>query len=456
MTATERPISEDFLNQMQLLLGSDFDAFRESLDMVPPVSLRLHSRKGMTPNPDWETIPWIKGGYYLPSRPVFTLDPVFHAGAYYVQEASSMLLDPVLRQLLEDQKPVRVLDLCGAPGGKSTLIASLLPAGSLLVTNEVIQSRGAVLRQNMEKWGFSNQIVTQLDARDFAPLAGFFDLILVDAPCSGEGLFRKDLNARSEWSPEHVHFCAGRQKRILNDCVPLLAPGGHLVYSTCTYNASENELNAAWLQAEYGLQVYRAKLDPSWGLVAKQAGYQAYPHKLRGEGFYFSVFTRETGTPFQRKRQYSLPTDWALAGKKQIPLWADWLEAPMDFAYLQHSNGSVRFFPAGLQEDVLTVLGEIGKGWVGTSAGQLKGKSFIPDQALAWSLHLSATTPAIELSRDKALQFLKGESFQKEPDWPIGWQLIRYQGFGLGWVKVLPNRINNYLPKSLRIRMAIS
>ena len=205
-----------------------FVLFEKALNEPPPVSFRINPFKmrisdyelridvpqSVFRNP-MSAIPWASGGFYLPERPVFTLDPTFHAGGYYVQEASSMFLETALRQSVNFDKPLKIIDLCAAPGGKSTLIASLLNPESLLVANEVIRSRVPVLQENLEKWGCPNVAVTSADVEDFEPLAGWFDVVVVDAPCSGEGLFRKDENARSEWSPAAVEMCAGRQKRIL-------------------------------------------------------------------------------------------------------------------------------------------------------------------------------------------------------------------------------------------------
>ena len=246
-------LPDAFAAQMQQQLGSDYEAFAAALATPPPVSIRLNPRKpavdivGLTP------VPWCAEGFYLPSRPVFTLDPLFQAGAYYVQEASSMLLAEAIRQTVGKRKPyagqapLKALDLCAAPGGKSTLLASALPPHSVLVCNEVIRSRVPVLRENIDKWGYANVVVSHHDPDDFAPLAGFFDLVMIDAPCSGEGLFRKDPKAMNEWSPEHVMLCAARQGRILAASAPLVAEDGWLIYSTCTYNDAENRQAMQWL-----------------------------------------------------------------------------------------------------------------------------------------------------------------------------------------------------------------
>ncbi|MEO6758980.1 MAG: RsmB/NOP family class I SAM-dependent RNA methyltransferase, partial [Saprospiraceae bacterium] len=237
-----------FERQMQVLLGAAWPNFAAALGTPAPVSIRLNPAKHL-PEPLLPTeaaVPWHPQGRYLAERPVFTLDPGFHAGGYYVQEASSMFLYEALRQTVDFSKKLNVLDLCAAPGGKSTLLADLVGPDSLLVANELIRSRVNSLRENLEKWGAPNVAVTSGEAGDFAGLEGFFDLIVADAPCSGEGLFRKDPAAMGEWSPAAVELCSLRQQRILSEVLPALAPGGILVYSTCTYNTAENEAQVEW------------------------------------------------------------------------------------------------------------------------------------------------------------------------------------------------------------------
>ncbi len=280
----------DFSSQMQALLGPEFPAFLEALDQPAPLSIRLNPAKpsGWTTK-DLEPVPWHPQGRYLPERPQFTLDPAFQAGAYYVQEASSMLIGEALRQILDLSLPLRALDLCAAPGGKTTLLASLLTEDSLLVANEVIQSRTLPLRHNIAKWGLPNVWACNHDSREFAPLEGYFDLVLVDAPCSGEGLFRKDPDAAAEWSLNNVELCCGRQKRILADAAPLLRPGGILLYSTCTFNHREDGENARWLAEQYGFSLLPLSLPPEWGIVDTGAGYQCYPHRVKEKAFSWPV-----------------------------------------------------------------------------------------------------------------------------------------------------------------------
>lgn len=443
---------------MQALLPEEYPAFLASLQEPAPVSIRLNPGKigggadrlfpGATP------VPWHPEGYYLPERPVFTLDPLFHAGAYYVQEASSMFLQEALRQTLPVSRPLNILDLCAAPGGKSTLLASLMPEGSLLMANEVIRQRAGILRENLEKWGNAHVAVSNTEADSFGALEGWFDLIVTDAPCSGEGLFRKDPDAVREWSPAHVEFCAARQKRILSDVLPALAPGGILVYSTCTYNPQEDEENAAWLARTFDLTALTLSIPREWGIAEASPGHHFYPHRLRGEGFYLALFRKKDGE--QRKSQP--PTVFRSLKplpKALQPLLHDWFEQPGDFRFMQTPSGDVLALPAVLESVYLTLDKTLSAHkWFGLYAGSFKGNDFIPSHALALSTALAPTPPHVDLSREEALRYLKKEVFDLPAGAPSkGWVLARHQGLHLGWLKALPNRWNNYLPPERRIRM---
>ena len=235
-----------FEQRMNTILKNEMEDFRHVLSTSAPTSIRWNPLKNNNFSKKELPVPWCAEGYYLSSRPSFTFDPLFHAGTYYVQEASSMFLEVLVKHILPD-RPVRVLDLCAAPGGKTTHLASLLSSGSLLVANEVIKARSNILQENLMKWGTSNVVVTNNDPADFHSLKGFFDIVLVDAPCSGEGMFRKDNAAISQWSESHVNLCAARQKRILAHAIELLAPDGCLIYSTCTFAPEENQHNVNWM-----------------------------------------------------------------------------------------------------------------------------------------------------------------------------------------------------------------
>lgn len=441
---------------MQDMLGpEEYAAFAAALQEAPPVSIRMNASRASAPTAGIsDAVPWHPFGFYLAERPVFTLDPAFHAGAYYVQEASSMFLYEALRQTVDFSKHLKVLDLCAAPGGKSTLIADLHNPESLLVANEVIRSRVGVLRENLEKWGAPNIAVTGAEAEEFSMPGGWFDVVVTDAPCSGEGLFRKDPGAVREWSPAHTEFCAGRQRRILAAAVAALKPGGVLAYSTCTYNRLENEDNADWLASSFGLDMLRLKLPPEWGIVESNGGYRFFPHRLRGEGFYIAVFRKKDGPEVRHTVPANFQNLRPIA-KNLVPQLSPWLNAEYKTRFFQTPSGAILALPASLESEYLVLDKLLKTKWFGVAIGEFKGKDFIPSHALALSRLLSPALPGIELTREQALLFLKKEIFDLPPETPRGWVLARYAGLNLGWMKVLANRMNNYLPSERRIRMDI-
>ena len=432
-----------FLARAQQLLGNAMPAFLDALDTPSPVSIRLNPAKrvGRRPFEDMaeEAVPWCDGAYYLAERPVFTLDPLFHGGVYYVQEASSMFLASILRHILP-QRPLRVLDLCAAPGGKSTLLASLLPSGSLLVANEVIRSRALVLRENIIKWGLDNVAVTSADPARFTSLTGMFDLILVDAPCSGEGMFRKDERAIDEWSENNLHLCEERQRRILTDIWPALAPGGYLVYSTCTYNPGENEKMLEWLIESH--QATSVPVPHEYpGVVASSTGLRFYPHLVRGEGLFMGVVRKEDGSVRSMKKERCKPA--------KLP--ADTTDYLPDLAsYVPHVAGATLCLLPARHADFLHLLNATtGLHYACLEIGdELKGQ-LRPSPALALFSRISYQN-RLTLDLPTALSYLRRENLTHESG-PGGWLLVTYQNVPLGWAKVASNRLNNYYPKEWRI-----
>lgn len=260
-----KSLPDILLRDLENVKGFNKEQFIEAHQMQAATSIRLHPQKGKNLFADNEQVPWCATGRYMPQRPVFTTDPLYHAGAYYVQEPSSMFLDYVLGQLLPNRSGLRVLDLCAAPGGKSTLIASLLEEDSLLVSNEVIRTRASILEENMTRWGHMNTWVTSNDPRDLGKLKSYFDVIVVDAPCSGSGLFRKDQRALDEWSEGNVQLCSQRQQRILADIWPSLKQGGILVYATCSYSQQEDEDVIDWVADTFGVDSLGVEVNESGG-----------------------------------------------------------------------------------------------------------------------------------------------------------------------------------------------
>lgn len=302
------------------------------------------------------------------------------------------------------------------------------------------------------KWGRANIITTQGDSNQFADLSGLFDLILVDAPCSGEGLFRKNPKARSEWSPDNVQLCASRQRRILHNAMELVREGGFLIYSTCTYNPYENDDNVAWICEQGGFEVFSLSLPEAWGIVATQSGYQCYPHRTRSEGFYISVL-QKTGAAKKPGKVRPLRY-FSTAGKLADKLSTQWLSPNGNWQVLSDPQEEWYFIDKQ-HRDLLARLSHTGlRITPGTPLGILKGRDLIPAHALALSVEQSSTIPGVEVEEAAALAFLRKQELKDHLATDrTGWQLIRYDGYGLGWVKMLPRRINNYLPKQYRIRM---
>lgn len=408
-----------------------------ALNEMPPVSVRLHPRKFHQELP-LEKVKWCKDGFYLPKRPVFTFDPVFHSGAYYVQEASSMIIGEIVKEISE-KYPIKIaLDLCAAPGGKSTHLLSSLPEEALLVSNEVVGARLGALDENMAKWGYPNVIITSDDPSHFTSLVNLFDLILVDAPCSGEGMFRKEEAALTEWSEKNVEHCSIRQKSILSDILPTLKPGGFLIYSTCTYNEKENEQNVRLLTEEFDLELMN--------MNGVEGTKRFFPHTHKGEGFFVSVL-RKRESDFRPFRMAKVSTKTTNGDYKNFLV--DY--SAKKFTFFE-DNKQIRVFPTEHFALLETLKKSLRIHKCGTIIGTPMGKDFIPDHELLLSVHFDKNSfPHTELTYEQALQFLSKEV----PSVTVshkGWGYFSYEGFPLGWYKSVPGRINNYFPKDLKIR----
>ncbi|MDN3654521.1 RNA methyltransferase [Ferruginibacter paludis] len=399
-------------------------------------------------------VPWSTDGYYLSQRPSFTLDPVFHAGAYYVQEASSMFLEQVLRQTTDLTQSIKVLDLCAAPGGKSTLLQSLISNTSLLVSNEVIKTRVNVLAENITKWGAANVVVTNNDPKDFPRLENYFDVIVVDAPCSGSGLFRRDADLVKEWSPQNVTMCSQRQQRILADVLPALKEGGSLIYSTCSYSESEDETIADWLVEECHLIPVAIPTQPEWGIVETRSpkhqgyGYRFYPDKVKGEGFFIAAFTKgEKVAPVWQSNKYKTKSERLAA--KEIDIVQPYLTTNESFFFIKQQDETIAL-PAHLENELATIQHSLYIKKAGVKMGTIIRNELVPDHELALSNCISKTIHAIEVDKATALQYLRKQEIKLATDLK-GWALLTHQQLPLGWIKILPNRINNYYPANWRI-----
>lgn len=391
-------------------------------------------------------------GRILPERPDFAFDPLFHAGAYYVQDASSMYLEsilPVMKQMRSERPEgvFSVLDLCAAPGGKSTHLLSMLGEipGSLLVSNEVIRSRASVLCENISKWGAANVVVTCNDPADFLSLGRSFDVIVVDAPCSGEGMFRKDKEAVSQWSEDNVRICSARQRRILSDILPCLREGGLLVYSTCTFNSVEDEDNTEWITSSFGMQLLEQR--------------HFYPgDRKAGEGFFFSALRHpgERAGGLRNKKAKRYGEQAYRQFKESVPWVGD--------AFTVFRRGSLlKAFPTAVAdrikeletEPALRVMmsGCTVAEMVGGRSDRSEGRCFLQPQfsLIQSEAYIRGSLPETEVSLETALEYLRRGGIVL-PGMPAGHVVLTFQGVPLGLVKNLGRRCNNLLPPSLRLR----
>ncbi|MBX2843040.1 MAG: RsmB/NOP family class I SAM-dependent RNA methyltransferase [Flammeovirgaceae bacterium] len=452
-------LPKDFTDRIQNQL-SDAPVFLESLQGDSPVSLRLNPYKLINQFDECHKVPWCENGFYLEERPDFYKDPLIFNGSYYVQEASSMFLDTVLREAARLDEAPKVLDLCAAPGGKSTLISSFIGQNGMLVSNEIVGKRVNPLTENIQRWGNSNCLVSNNSPKDFEALKSFFDVAVVDAPCSGEGMFRKDKKAVKMWSDQLVRSCAIRQKQILESIEVTIKPGGHLIYSTCTFATDENEENLKWLAESGNFKSIRINLNPEWGIeeVAEDVegeifyGYRFYPHKVKGEGFFITCLQKEGEVisnqkikiPKKSRKIEFLP-------KKYLKYFEKWIKNMGDFEFILNGD-QVSIFPKSNIHDFRLLSHFLSLKLIGIDIGKFKNDKFQPSHHLAISSVLHENITSINLNYDQAIDYLKRKDFELELQNLKGWVLLKYQDQALGWIKALPNRFNNYYPMEWRLR----
>ena len=458
-------IKESFRKYLEEAIGSDnalvaFSAF----DAPASVSVRRNPFKvGKTP--DGCEVAWCAHGRLLQERPQFTLDPHFHGGAYYVQDSSSMFVGHVFRTLATQinrplGRPVRVLDLCAAPGGKTTDLAASLREifgdNYLLVSNEIMKQRVGILADNVALWGDPNVVVTSDDPRAFSALPGFFDVIVADVPCSGEGMFRKDEEAQKQWSEDNVALCEARQKRIVADVWPALAQGGLFIYSTCTFNRLENDLNVQWIAQELGADFLTEEniISDCKGVIKTEQGYSLVPGFVEGEGQYCAALRKTSEAEYK-----DIPLCKQRPGKggKEIPMPKGLEKLLNKEASFRMKGETVTAVPAGLASSVATLEQSLHIVAAGCALGTVKGSLVIPDADLALSLMLNEEAfPSVEVNRMTALAYLHRDAITLPAETEKGYVLIRHEGLPLGFVKNLGNRCNSLHPQSRRIRMDIN
>lgn len=461
---------EDYTRQ--LMGPSLYEKLIEGLQQDASASIRLNPFKQLetTQKPDHNAaihsaspVPWCENGLILPTRPNFTFDPLLHAGLYYVQESSSMFISEVLRQLVHE--PVAMLDLCAAPGGKTTATRAALPSGSLLFTNEPMKLRANILSENIQKFGHSDVIVTNNYPKDYRKAGQLFDVILADVPCSGEGMFRKDPNAISEWNPQNVEKCTALQRSIIEDIWPCLREGGLLIYSTCTFNAHENEENVEWIAQNLGADFVKIEIKEQWNitgsLVNNHPVYRFIPGLTAGEGLFMAVLrkhgdsanvmseacasaTKETARKRHKgKERQATPS-------ADIAKTATWLQG--DFTIIEE-KGSIRAIPTWWTSVYNRIKSSLYVIHAGITIGNIKGRDVVPDTSLALSTSLNtAAFPSAELSYTDALNYLRKEAITINSNVPTGLVIVTYRNQPLGFVKNIGNRANNLYPQEWKIK----
>lgn len=446
----------------QVVGEGNLSAVLDALSGEPSVSVRINPAKAGSPSEIFGNlvsgpVEWNRHAAFLSERPAFTLDPLIHAGAYYVQDSSAMFPGKAFRDVLDKVLESgiispKVLDLCAAPGGKTTDISASLrescKGGYLLISNEIMKQRAAVLADNAAVWGDPSVVVTSVDPKAFGTLPGFFDIIVADVPCSGEGMFRKDDEAVSQWSEENVALCQARQRRIVADVWPSLAEGGFLVYSTCTFNNLENDDNVKWICSEFGAEIIG--ID-GCGLLRTECGVSLVPGFVRGEGQYCAVLRKTSpsaGTAACSGRQQDR---WQKLPEAHASIIRPLLDEEMAMIV---KDGRIVAVPEYVR-CVLSMLEPLRPLARGLAVGMFKGKDFIPDADLALSLSLRrGAFNEFEVNRETALSFLHRDPVRL-PDAERGMLLLVYRGLPIGFVKNLGNRCNSLHPLHRRIRMDI-
>ena len=435
-------IPQAIIDSIKNIRGFDLETFIQAHEQGNlPISIRLNPFKLIEKwNVETSDTSFSEYGKYVNNLPNFNIDPLFHAGTYTVQEANSMSLEYVLRNTVDLSKDLRILDLCASPSGKNTHIASLITPESIFVSNEVISTRSDTLADNMNELGTINTIVTSNDPKDFGKLTGFFDVVLIDPPNSSSGLFRKNPDAIKDWSLENVALFAQKQKQIIADAWACLKDSGILIYTTSSYSSTENEEVMHWVCEKYGATNALATK------VLDEESLRFYPSE-KGEGFFISALKKNnpekeiyvrTGRPIKnnsRRTQREVFRPWI----KDIDNY-NWYDVKDEFFLINSEHEYL--------VNVLQSYLHIRK--AGVKMGKIAGKDLIPDHQLALSLYLSENINRMELTEEEAMKYLRREDFTLDQA-QKGWSLMTFKNFGLGWAKILPNRINNYYPKEFRV-----
>ena len=447
------PLPEAFVKTMRESLGEEAESLFAALDTEPAVSLRLNPAKPAETF-DGEVVGWCKWGRYLADRPQFTLDPHLHGGAYYVQEASSQFVAHLLAN--RDMEGAKVLDMCAAPGGKTTIYSTLVGRKGLVVANDISHSRAMALADNVQRWGMGNVVVTCNEPSHIGAFTHWFDVVAVDAPCSGEGMFRKMDEARSEWTPSSPEVCAQRQREILAEAWRVLRPGGTLIYSTCTFNPTEDEGIVEWLMSEYGDElepVDRVSAMEEWGVVCSDIGafqcFHFYPHKARGEGFFAAIARKCDGTvrrssPKARRKLFSIPS------KADVKELARWVDDASQHTFMMVGE-DIYGYNSAVADSIVTLSENLSVVYSGVLMGRIFKQKLKPEHPLALYIGMNRdVVPMVEVSLEEAIDYLRRNDIAAA-QFDEGINVVGYKGIPIGFVKRIGARCNNMYPKDLRI-----
>lgn len=439
----------EFVQRMKIQLGNEAEEFLTALDRPSPTSIRLHHLKGRSSYELNEKVKWCDTGYYLETRPPFYLDPHWHAGAYYVQEASSMILDDVIKQLKLDDQPRIWLDVCASPGGKTGILAKHLGPGDVMVANEVVGQRRSILRENLIRAGFLNSFISGEPASAFSE--PFADIILIDAPCAGEGMMRKEPEAIRQWAPSLVQSCSLMQKQIVSDAVKALKVDGFLIYSTCSYSMEENLQNVAYFSEKHQLQCVPLSFPDDWGISTLQqgnhVGYQLYPHKVKGEGLFIAVL-QNTSTEEPKYRKFKKPFNLF----ESVP---DWMSSHFDkpeTKRLRKNNPQNQFITIDAEIKANEVLMYMPRAECLSEAGELKGRDFVPSHFLAMAGTQQDDYTILPVDRSAALDYLERTTNTLPSVKNPGWYVISFEETQLGWAKYTAQGWKNHYPMNWRLR----
>lgn len=448
-------LPEAFINQLIQLFGENrTKLIIDATTLKSNPSIRVNPNKNYQVPNDSTPIEWSLNGYYINKQDSFALDPNWHAGAYYVQESSSQFIAHICRHLFDDSAPIHALDLCASPGGKTLILADSLPKGSLIISNEAIKGRVAALIENVTRWGNSRIWVTQSDPSVLKNIPNSFDLLLIDAPCSGEGMFRKDPAAANYWNHELVQICTLRQQRILSDSISCLKPGGVLIYSTCTLNDNENEKQIQQLLDSGEFETIPLDIPINWNVRSTimsngisqnclSACYRFCWDSHPGEGFFVAVL-RKISTSNMPNKSYSSKKRLEIF-KTEIP----WQPDSSEWTLIKH-NEDIRAISTTHFEFLESIRSHL----FIIKAGTLicDAKNYRPSHELALQTDLNIELPRIDINLSDALTFLRKQNLHLESQ-NIGFHTLSYQSNPLGWVKILNGRINSLLPARFRLFM---